>query len=310
MTTLPASPTPPPASPAGSPGSRVTIIRPGEGWAAIDFRELWEARELLYFLTWRDIKIKYTQALLGIAWAILVPFGQMVVFSIIFGNLAGLPSDGLPKPVFYFAALLPWTYFATALTMASQSLVANAQMMTKVYFPRILMPGASCVAGLLDFAIAFVLLIVMMLWYRVPPAATSVLVPLLMLVAFSAVLGVSLIFAAMNVKYRDIRYVIPFIVQVWMYCSVIIPFSKIPERFGAWRYLYGLNPMAGVIEAFRWCLLHPHMSVETLVDGQVVLQPVGAPWLLLATGLPGAFGLLVFGLYYFRRMERMFADVV
>jgi lipopolysaccharide transport system permease protein len=292
------------------PAVPVTIIRPAAGWIALDLRELWEARELLAFLTWRDIKVKYSQALLGVAWAVLVPFGQMVVFSLIFGRLAGLPSDGLPSPIFYYAALLPWTYFATALTASSQSLVVNASMLSKVYFPRILMPAASCVAGLLDFVIAFAILILMMLFYRIPPAPTALLIPALMLIAFVTVLGVGLLFAALNVKYRDVRHVIPFIVQVWMFCSVILPFSRLPEHLGAWRYLYGLNPMAGVIEGFRWCLLRHRMTVERVVEGRTVTAPVEAPWLLILVGLPTAFGLLALGLYYFRRVEKRFADIV
>jgi lipopolysaccharide transport system permease protein len=299
-----------PLSRSSLPGAPVTILRPASGWIALDLRELWEARELLAFLTWRDIKVKYSQALLGVAWAVLVPFGQMVVFSLIFGRLAGLPSDGLPSPVFYYAALLPWTYFATALTASSQSLVVNSSMLTKVYFPRIMMPAAACLAGLLDFLIALTILVAMMFFYRIPPASTALLIPVLMLIVFATVLGVGLLFAALNVKYRDVRHVIPFIVQVWMFCSVILPFSRLPEHLGAWRYLYGLNPMAGVIEGFRWCLLRHRMSVERIVDGEIVLMPVETPWLLILAGLPTAAGLLAFGLYYFRRVEKRFADIV
>lgn len=288
----------------------ITTIQPVKGWRAINLRELWDSRELLWFLTWRDIKVRYTQAALGIAWAVLVPFSQMVVFSIIFGRLAELPSDGLPKPVFYYSALLPWTYFATALTMSSQSLVANSAMMTKIYFPRMLMPMASCTAGLIDFAIAFVLLLGMMLFYRIPPGPEALLLPAMILIAFSTALGVGLFLAALNVKYRDIRYVIPFLIQIWMYATVIIPFSKIPVDLGAWRYLYGLNPMAGVIEGFRWCLLNQRMSVERVVQGEVIVSPPEAPWILIAVGLPVALGALGIGAFYFKRMERQFADIV
>lgn len=293
-----------------APRPPVTRIRATKGWIAPDLRELWESRELLFFLTWRDIKVKYTQALLGVGWAVLVPFGQMVVFTFIFGNVAGLPSDGLPRPIFYFAALLPWTYFAGALTMSSNSLVGNADMLTKIYFPRLIVPIAPCVAGLLDLAIAFVILLLMMLFFKIPPAATSLLLPLLIVMAFTTALGMGLFLAALNVKYRDIRHAIPFVIQMWMYCSVIIPFSNIPERFGIWRYLYGLNPMAGVIEGFRWCLLHHRMTVEKLVDGQMMQVAVPPPWALLAIGMPVTIAMLVFGLFYFRRMERMFADLV
>lgn len=297
------------AEPARS-SSAITVIQPTFGWRAVNLREIWEGRELLIFLTWRDIKVRYTQALLGIAWAVLVPFSQMIIFALIFGRLAGLPSDGLPKPVFYYAALLPWTYFATALSMASQSLVTNAGMMTKVYFPRMLMPAASCVAGLVDLVIAFVLLVVMMLIYRIAPGPAALLLPAMVLIAFITALGFGLFFAALNVKYRDIRYVIPFAIQIWMYGTVIIPFSKIPEHFGAWRYLYGLNPMAGVIEGFRWCLLGQRMTVERMVNGEMVTVPLGAPWALLAVGLPVAVGSLLLGVLYFKRMERQFADIV
>jgi lipopolysaccharide transport system permease protein len=288
----------------------ITVIQPVQGWKSLNLAELWEARELLVFLTWRDIKVRYTQALLGIAWAVLVPFSQMLVFSLIFGRVAGLPSDGLPRPIFYYTALLPWTYFATALTMSSQSLVANSAMMTKVYFPRMLMPMASCVAGLIDLAIAFVLLLGMMLFYRIAPGPEALLLPLMVLIAFTTALGVGLLFSALNVKYRDIRYVLPFLIQVWMYGTVIIPFSKIPESLGVWRYLYGLNPMAGVVEGFRWSLLNERMTVERLVDGQVSAVPLGAPWALILIGLPVTLGLLLAGVSYFRRMERQFADIV
>lgn len=288
----------------------VTLLQPSSGWAALNLRELWEGRELLYFLTWRDIRVRYTQALLGVAWALLVPFSQMVVFTVIFGRLAGLPTDGLPRPVFYYAALLPWTYFATSFSLSSQSLVSNSAMLTKVYFPRMLMPMASCVAGLFDFAIAIVLLLGMMFFYGIMPGAEALLLPGILLIAFLTALGVGLLFASLNVKYRDIRFVVPFLIQIWMYCTVILPFSKIPESLGGWRYLYGLNPMAGVVEGFRWCLLSQGMSVERVVDGKTLQSPAEAPWALIAIGAPVAFGLLALGAAYFRRTEQQFADIV
>jgi len=299
-----------PAAESSARDIPTTLILPSEGWTAINFKELWEGRELLYFLTWRDIRVRYTQALLGVAWAVLVPFSQMVVFTIIFGRLAGLPSDGLPKPVFYYAALLPWTYFATAFTMSSQSLVSNSAMLTKVYFPRMLMPMASCVAGLFDLAIAFVLLVVMMGVYGIMPGPAALLLPVILVIAFVTALGVGLLFASLNVKYRDVRFVVPFLIQIWMYCTVIIPFSKLPESLGAWRYLYALNPMACVVEGFRWCLLNRHMTVERVIDGESVVTPLDAPWMLLAIGAPVAFGLFALGMAYFRRTEQQFADIV
>ncbi len=276
----------------------------------MNLAELWEGRELLYFLTWRDIRVRYTQALLGMAWAILVPFSQMIVFTVIFGRLAKMPSDGLPQPVFYYAALLPWTYFATALTMSSQSLVSNSAMLTKVYFPRMLMPMASCLAGLVDLAIAFVVLVLLMLVYGIPLGASALLLPVIVLIAFITALGAGLFFAALNVRYRDVRHVIPFLIQAWMFCTVILPFSKVSEDMGIWRYAYGLNPMACVVEGFRWCLLNRGMSGEGRVDHAAVSHEVIAPWGLFLVGVPVALGLLGLGAATFRRMERQFADIV
>jgi len=288
----------------------VQVIEPPRGWSHIGLGEVWRFRELFGFMVWRDVKVKYKQTLLGAAWAILVPLMQMLIFSLIFGRLAGMPSDGLPSSLFYFAGLLPWTYFATALAMSSNSLVGNSQLLTKVYFPRLIVPASPCIAGLLDFAIAFLILVVMMIYYRVMFPLASLLLPLLVLMALGTALAAGLFLSALNVKYRDIRYVIPFLVQMWMYCTVILPFSAIPDRFGLWRYLYGLNPMAGVVEGFRWCLLHPHMSVEKIVSGETVKLPVEAPWILIVIGMAVLSVMLGCGLYYFKRMERQFADVV
>ena len=320
----------------------VQVIEPPRGWAWVDWRELWRYRELFGFFVWRDIKVKYKQTLLGAAWAILVPFFQMVIFSLIFGGIAGLPTNGLPRPVFYFAGLLPWTYFATSLGMASQSMVQTGNILTKIYFPRLIVPTAPCIASVLDLAIAFVILIAMMLYYHIVPATASLLLPVLILIAFGTAAGASFFLSALNVKYRDVRYVVPFLIQVWMYCTVIIPFSSIPERFGKWRYLYGLNPMAGVVEGFRWCLAHHKMfiadKVTTLIEGNVLPQtlapgrsisvetalngtfktylvetmntPVDPPWILIGISIPVMLLVLSFGLYYFKRMESQFADVV
>ena len=284
---------------------QVTDIQPSKGWTSLNLAEMWQYRDLLYFLTWRDVKVRYKQTLLGFAWAILVPLSTMVVFGTIFGKIAKLPSDGLDPYLFYLAALVPWHYFANSLTMSSNSLIGQANLLTKIYLPRLFIPLSSCVSNLVDFAIAFVILIVMMMCMKIVPAVTILIVPLLVLIAFCTALGVGLVLSAMNVKYRDIRYVVPFLVQMWMYCSVLLPFSKIPQSWGIWRYLYGLNPMAGVIEGCRWCLMHHEMFLD---EGRTV--PVSPPLGLIAMGIPVMSVLLVFGLYYFKRMEKMFADIV
>lgn len=300
-----------PLSPTAGARVPVTVIAPPRGWARLDFGELWEFRELFGFLVWRDIKVMYKQTLLGAAWAILVPFTQMVVFTLIFGQLAGLASDGLPGPLFYYAGLLPWTYFSQSLTMASASLVGGQALLTKVYFPRLIIPASACVTPMINFAIAFVILVVMMLWYRVVPSAAALLLPALLLMAFATALGVGLFLSALNVKYRDVKYTVPFLVQIWMYITVILPFSEF-EALGPWRWLYGLNPMGSVVEAFRWCLFHAHpgFGVERATEGAAVLAPVAAPWPLLLISLPVTLALLAGGLYYFRRMENQFADIV
>ena len=286
------------------------IIKPTSGWVRVNWSELWFYRELFGFLVWRDILVKYKQTVLGAAWAIIVPFFQMLIFTVIFGKIANLSSEGLPKPIFYYTALLPWAYFASSLNMASQSMVGNSHILTKVYFPRLMVPAAPCIAGLVDFCIAFILLIFMMVLYQIVPPLTFLLFPFLILVAFGTCYGTGLVFSALNVKFRDIRYVIPFLIQIWMYCTVIVPFSSIPERFGVWRYLYGLNPMAGVIEGFRWCLLHNRMHIERIVDGVAMQFPANPPWILVLLGTCMMILILMFGLFYFRRMERMFADIV
>jgi lipopolysaccharide transport system permease protein len=288
----------------------VMCIRPKEGWIALDFGEMWRLRDLLYFLAWRDVKVKYKQALLGFAWAVLVPFANMVVFGLVFGKVAKLPSDGLNPFLFYFAALVPWQYFATSLSMSANSLVGQAELLTKIYLPRLFIPLSPCLAGLVDFAIAFLILVGMMLCMQIVPAVTILFVPLLMLIAVATALGAGLTLAALNVKYRDIRYVMPFVIQMWMYLSVLLPFStvveKLGEKWGNWCYLYALNPMVGVIEGVRWCLLHAEM-IAPAAQGK---GTVPLPWDVIALGLPGTGVLLLFGLYYFKRMERQFADVV
>lgn len=267
-------------------------IEPARGWIAIGFRELWQYRELLYFLTWRDVKVRYKQTALGAAWAIIQPFFMMVVFSLFFGRLAGIPSDGIPYPVFSFCGLLPWQLFAHALTETSNSLVGSQNLITKVYFPRLVIPIAAVLGGVIDFAIAFVILLLMMLYYGIVPGWAIVTLPGFVLLGLLTALAVGLWLSALNVKYRDIRYTMNFLVQFWLFATpVAYPSSLIPEQY---RAIYGLNPMAGVVEGFRWALL-----------GKT--EPPGAMlWVSVAVVVV----LLLGGLYYFRRMEQEFADIV
>ena len=267
-------------------------IDPPKSWVSLGLRELWEYRELLYFLTWRDVKVRYKQTALGAAWAIIQPFFMMVVFSLFFGKLAGIPSDGIPYPVFAFCGLLPWQLFAHSLTESSNSLVGNQHLITKVYFPRLVVPIAAVLGGIIDFAIAFVILLVMMLYFGIVPGWAIVTLPAFIVLAIMTALAVGLWLSALNVQYRDVRYTINFLVQFWLFATpVAYPSSLIPEQ---WRWLYGLNPMAGVVEGFRWALL-----------GKT--DPPGA---LLAVSIAVVVLLLIGGLYYFRRMEQEFADVV
>jgi len=270
----------------------VTIIRPSRGWISLNLRDLWEYRELLYFLTWRDIKVRYKQTVLGAAWAIIQPFFTMVVFSLFFGKLAKMPSDDIPYPIFSYAALVPWTFFANGLSQSSTSLVASANLIKKVYFPRLVVPISAVISGGVDFVLAFVVLLGMMLFYGTVPTAAVVWLPLLLLLALVTSLGVGLWLTAMNVQFRDVRYAVPFLIQAWMFATPIAyPSSLLDEP---WRTLYGINPMAGVVEGFRWALLGAQTA-----PGPIVLVSA-----LVAVGL------LVSGAYYFRRMEKTFADVV
>jgi len=274
---------------AGLPTLRIS---PPSRWTSLEFRELWEYRELLYFLIWRDVKVRYKQTALGAAWAVIQPFFMMVVFSLFFGLLAKVPSDGIPYPVFTFCALLPWQLFANALTESSNSLVGNQNLITKVYFPRLVVPISAVLGGLVDFVIAFVILLGMMLYYGIVPGWAIVTLPGFILLAVLTALGVGLWLSALNVQYRDVRYTIGFLVQLWLFLTpVAYPSSIVPEK---WRPLYGLNPMAGVVEGFRWALLGKS-------------QPPGAMlWVSVAVVIVILFG----GLYYFRRMEQQFADIV
>ena len=271
---------------------RAVFIKPETGLASLSLKELWEYRELLYFLTWRDIKVRYKQTVLGAAWAIIQPFFMMVVFSLFFGRLAHVPSDGIPYPVFAYCALLPWQLFAHALTESSNSLVANERLITKVYFPRLIVPISAVLGGLIDFCIAFVILLLMMFYYGIRPTEAIVALPAFILLAIATALGVGLWLSALNVKYRDVRYTITFLVQFWLFATpVAYPSSIVPER---WRPLFGLNPMAGVVEGFRWALLGKSEG----------------PGVVLAISVVVVILILIGGLYYFRRMEAEFADVV
>lgn len=270
----------------------VTVIRPSRGWVSLGLSELWQYRELLYFLVWRDVKVRYKQTALGAAWAVLQPIATMVVFTLFFGRLAGVPSDGVPYPLFSLTALVPWTFFATGLVQASNSLVGSQQLITKVYFPRLAIPIASVLAGAVDFALAFLVLLGVMLAYGTVPGPRAVWILPLLLLAFATALGVGLWLAALHVRYRDVRYIMPFLVQLWLLATPIAyPSSLLAEP---WRTIYGINPMVGVAEGFRWALLGtetppgPAVAVSTLVAGALLLG----------------------GILYFRRTERTFADVI
>jgi lipopolysaccharide transport system permease protein len=266
-------------------------LQPSLGWSSRTISEIWAYRELLSFFIWRDIKVRYKQTLLGAGWAIVQPLMTMVVFTIFFGHLAKVPSDGLPYPVFSLMALVPWTYFASALAGCSTSLSGYQHIISKVYFPRLIIPLAAVIAPLVDFTIGFVMLVGFMAWYRIVPGPAVMWLPAFMLLALGTAAGVGVWLAALNVRYRDVRYVVPFVVQLWMFATpVAYPASLVPER---WRAVYGLNPMAGVIEGFRWALAGgPAPGVITFVSAAVVV--------VLMTG----------GAIYFRKLEGTFADVI
>lgn len=278
--------------PSAAPDLPILDIYPSRGWIRLNLRDLWEYRELIFFLTWRDIQVRYKQTVLGVAWAVIQPVVAMVIFSLVFGGLANLPSDGVPYPVFTFTALLPWTLFSGALQRSTTSLVSSANLISKVYFPRLIIPISATLSPLVDFAVSFVVLIVLMLFYQIVPTPAIVTLPFFILLALAAALGVGLWFSALNVRYRDVGYVIPFLIQVWLYASpVAYSTSLVPEQY---LWLYGLNPMAGVIAGFRWALLGQSEGIAPLVVSSIVVTTV----------------LLISGLYYFRRMEKTFADVV
>jgi len=271
----------------------INIIQPSKGWVSLKLREVWEFRELLYFLTWRDIKVRYKQTLFGAAWAIIQPFFTMIVFSLFFGRLADIPSDGIPYPIFSYAALLPWTFFANGLMQSSNSLVGSSSLISKVYFPRLIVPFSAVLSGLPDFLIAFVVLIGMMVYYGLYPTLASLFwLPVFIVLALITATGVGLWLSALNVEFRDIRYIVPFLIQFWLFATpVAYPASLLEEP---WRTLYGLNPMVGVIEGFRWALL----------------QSGSPPGPMVLVSALASVSVLVSGLFYFRRMEKTFADIV
>jgi lipopolysaccharide transport system permease protein len=269
----------------------IRVYKRRQGWAALDWLEVWEYRELLYFLVWRDVKVRYKQAALGAGWAVLQPAMAMVIFTVIFGRLVKLPTDGSPYPVFVYAGLLPWTFFSNAVTTASNSLVNSANVITKVYFPRVIVPLAAVGAGLVDFAVAFGLLVVLLVWYHVPVTPYFALVPVFLLLAILAAVGIGTVLSALTVNYRDFRYVLPFAIQVWLYATPVTYTSTVVPL--KWRGVFGLNPMAGIVEGFRSAVL-------------------GKPplWTLIGASTAVTLVVLVFGLVYFQQVERTFVDVV
>lgn len=273
-------------------GKKPFVVREPSKGLSLRLNELLEYHELIYFLTWRDLKVRYKQTALGVAWAILQPLLTMVVFTIFFGKLAKIPSDGVPYPIFSFAALLPWQLFANGVSNSSNSLVNNSNLITKIYFPRLVMPLSSVAGGLVDFCVAFLVLIGMMLYYGITPTMAIMALPFFILFAVTTTFSVSLWLSALNVKYRDIRYTIPFLIQFWLFLTPIAyPSSLVPEK---WRFIYGLNPMAGVVEGFRWALLGQANQDWYMISASVVIVII----------------LLIGGLIYFRRMERTFADII
>jgi len=277
--------------PVTEPTVPTLVIRPPRKWVPVDLHELWAYRELITSFTLRDIKLRYKQTGLGIAWAVLQPVLTMVIFTVFFGGLAKIPSDGVPYPLFVLAALLPWTLFAEGLTRSTTSMVTNANIMTKVYFPRLIMPLSSIISPLVDFAVSFIILIAMMVYYGFVPTLNILFLPVFLLLALATALGVGLWLSALNVKYRDFQYTVPFLIQIGMFASpVVYASSLVPESLRVW---YGLNPMAGVIEGFRWALLGS-----------------GAPSAMVLVSVGMVIVLLVSGMFYFRRMEQYYADIV
>lgn len=270
----------------------VLRIQPTKGWISLKLGEIWEHRELISIFVWRDLKVRYKQTVIGALWAVIQPFMTMVIFSIFFGGLAKVPSDSIPYPIFSYAALVPWTFFANSINQASNSLVNNADMIKKIYFPRLTMPLAAMLSGLVDFALAFVILLGMMFYYGFMPTVNILWFPCFLLLTMMTAMGVSLWLAAMNVQFRDVRYMVPFITQIWLFATPVAYSSSMLSE--PWRTLYGINPMVGVVEGFRWALLGTNTAPGPIVLVSFVVS----------------FVVFISGLYYFRRIERVFADVI
>jgi lipopolysaccharide transport system permease protein len=280
------------AAASGAPGTSLTVMEPTRGWASPRFHELWQYRELLYFLSWRDIKVRYNQTVVGVVWAVFQPIMTVVVFTILLGHLGKFPSRHVPYAVLVFSGMLPWTLFANALTQASASLVGNQQLVTKIYVPRLILPLASMVSTLIDFALGFVVFLAVMAWYGVIPPIAILALPLLVALTLVTALSIGLWLSALNVRYRDVQYALPFLTQMWFFLTpVAYTTALIPEK---WRLVYGINPMAGIVEGFRWALIGD--------------APTVGPLLALSGGLVAV--LLVGGVAYFRRVEKSFADVI
>jgi len=278
----------------GAAAPPVLRIEPSSGWVALQLRELWEYRELLYFLTWRDIKVRYKQSILGAAWAIIQPFMAMVVFTIFFGKLANLGPAGIPYPIWNYAAMVPWTYFAFGLAQSSNSLVGSSALLKKIYFPRLVVPIASTLSGLVDFTIAMLVLIPLMIVYGYWPTVNVIWLPAFIILAFISALGVGLWLSALNVQFRDVKHTIPFMVQIWFFLTPVVYSASDKITDPVWLSIYSLNPMVGVVEGFRWALL----GLDTKPGPIILVSALGS--LVVFTG----------GLFYFRRMEKTFADVV
>lgn len=273
-------------------GQSITTIQRSRGWTAIGLGELWDHREVVFFLAWRDIKVRYKQTVFGASWAILQPLITMVVFSVIFGQVAKMPSDGVPYPIFSYAALVPWTFFANSVSKGANSLVGGGGMLKQIYFPRLAMPLSATLGNVLDFVLAFAMLIVLMAVYQITPTWNILWLPALLVLAFATAVGVSLVLTAMNVQFRDVRHAVPFLVQIWMFATpVVYPLSVIDDP--VWKMVYALNPMVGVVEGFRWALL----GLDTAPGPSILISAAVAAFLLIG------------GLFYFKRMERTFADV-
>jgi lipopolysaccharide transport system permease protein len=280
-------------APGSTVSTDVTVIAPSRGWVSMNFRELWKFRELLYFLTWREVKVRYKQTAIGVVWAVIQPLFTMLVFSLFFGRLAKIPSDGIPYPVFSLGGLVIWTFFANGLSQASNSLVTNSNLISKIYFPRLTVPVSAVLSGFIDLAIALVLLLGLMMWNHIHPGIRALWLPAFFLLALATALGAGFWLAALNVEYRDVRYIVPFLVQFWMFATPIAyPSSLLHDSWK--RTLYGFNPMVGAVEGFRWALLGAPYSPDRM---------------FVASAAVAVF-LLISGALYFRRMEKTFADVV